>query len=166
MMGSPLPRGSLIRLGIPAGFIIACAVILGWSDGDIIVPPQRPPPPIRWSLPRPRTEDTTKNLAAVLAGRPWNRGSLTGAGAQTAPTQAAAAPPSWRLAGVAKRSGESFALIASGATPTAKIDYLRIGDRLPDSSIIVALTADSVTTKGGKQSPTRAHVYRLFDAKE
>jgi hypothetical protein len=166
MIGSLLPRGSLVRLGVPAGLIFACAVILGWSAGDVIVPPQRSPPPIRWSLPRPRTEDTTRNLAAVIAGRPWNRGYPIGAGAQTGPAPAAAPPPNWRLAGVAKRSGESFALIASDATPTAKIDYLRVGDRLPDSSVIVALTPDSVTTKGGKQSATRAHVYRLFSAKE
>lgn len=153
-----------MRVGIPAGFIFACAVVLGWNAGDIIVPRPSPLPPTRWSLPRLRPEDPAKDLAVVTAGRPWNRSDAAGTGAQPQipvnPT-----PPSWRLAGIAKRSTESVALIAKGSAPTAQIDDLHVGDRLPDSSVIIALTPDSITTKGGKQ-PSAHTMYRLFGAKE
>ncbi|MBV8121837.1 MAG: hypothetical protein JO081_18075 [Alphaproteobacteria bacterium] len=165
MIGAPLSHRSLARLGIPAGLIFACAVILGWSAGDVIVPPPSSRPPSAWALPRPRTEDPARDFAAVMAGRPWNRGSPLGGGSQSR-APAVAAPASWRLAGIAQRGGEGFALIASGAAPSAKIDYARVGDRLPDSSVIVALTSDSITTKGGKESSASAHIYRLFGAKE
>jgi hypothetical protein len=164
MMQSLLTRGSLMRLGIPAGFILACAVVLGWSAGDIIVPQPPLPPPTRWSLPRLRPADPARDLAVITAGRPWNRSDATGAGTQPQ-TPAIPTPPSWRLAGIAKRSTKSVALIAKGSAPTAQIDYLRVGDRLPDSSVIVALSPDSITTKGGKQPSTRT-IYRLFGAKE
>jgi hypothetical protein len=164
MMQSLLTRGSLMRVGIPAGFIFACAVVLGWNAGDIMVPQPPPLPPTRWSLPRLRPEDPARDLAIVIAGRPWKRGNAAGTGAQPQmpvnPT-----PPSWRLAGIAKRSTESVALIAKGSAPTAPVDYLRIGDRLPDNSVIIALTPDSITTKGGKL-PSARTMYRLFGAKE
>lgn len=164
MMQSLLTRGSLIRVGIPTGFIFACAVVLGWSAGDIIVPQPPPPPPTRWSLPRMRPADPARDLAVVTAGRPWNRSEAAGTGAQLQ-TPVISTPPSWRLAGIAKRSTESVALIAKGSAPTAQIDYMRVDDRLPDSSVIIALTPDSITTKGGKQPSTRT-MYRLFGAKE
>jgi hypothetical protein len=164
MMQSLVTRGSLMRVGIPAGFIFACAVVLGWNAGDIIVPQPPPLPPTRWSLPRLRPADPARDLAVITAGRPWNRSDAAGTGAQP---QMPVIPTllSWRLAGIAKRSTESVALVAKGSAPTAQIDYLRVGDRLPDSSVIVALSPDSITTEGSKQPSTRT-TDRLFGAKE
>jgi hypothetical protein len=165
MIGSALPRVRLARLAIPAGLIFACALFFGWNAGDTAVP--RPPasPKIRWSLPHPRKEDAARDFALIMARRPWGRGSLGGAGAQPGKGPKGAAPPSWRLAGIVERSGESMALILTGAGPAAKLEYFRVGDRLPDGTVLTALARDSATVDGTKPPHAGAHVFRLFDAK-
>jgi hypothetical protein len=156
------PRIASPRLAVPIGIVFAGAVLLGWNAGDVAVPPPAPLPPIRWSLPRPRVAETAKDFAVVTAGRPWNRHSPLASGTRPGQGRPGAAAPSWRLAGIVERGGAGFALIASGAGATAKLDYLRIGDRLPDGSVLLALGRDSATAAAGKSRP---RIYRLFGKK-
>jgi hypothetical protein len=165
MIGSALAqRGSLIRLGIPIGVIFVCAVLLGWNAGDTPIPPPPPLAPTPWSLPQPKPDDTARDLAVITAGRPWNRGLDSPAGAATPP--AAASAPSWRLAGIVERNNHSFALIASGPDAAAKLDYLSVGDPLPDGSVLVEIAPAAAISEGGKSSSTGRHVYRLFGEKQ
>jgi hypothetical protein len=163
--GSPLPRASAIRLAVPVGLIFACAVALGWSGGgDVVVPHAATPKPIPWSLPRPRPNTLAKDLATIANGKPWHRGYGGAHGAELAGAHGrGAAPPQWRLAGVVERSGEHFALVESGAGRSAKLHYFRVGEALPDGSVLVALTRDSATAQSGK--PPKPRVYHLFGKK-
>lgn len=156
--------GRLIRLGIPIGVIFLCSVFLGWNAGDTPIPPAVRVAPAPWSLPQAEVPESAKDLAIVTSGHPWNRGSASAdAGASPAP---AAAAPTWRLAGIIQRNDQRFALIASGPDAAAKLDYLGIGDALPDGSVLVDIMQDSAAVEGGKAPAAGRRVYRLFDKKK
>lgn len=156
----PLPHEGWGRFGAATGILVVCALWLGWSAGDTPVPPIRPLAQIPWSLPRLRSNDPASDFAAVTARQPWGAG-VAMAPRATAKGQSVAAT-NWRLAGVIRRGADSFALLATGAGG-AKLTYLRIGDRLPDGSVLLRITSDSAVTKQGKSPP---RIYRLFGAKE
>jgi hypothetical protein len=154
-------RGGLIRIGIPVGVIFVCAALLGWSAADTPVPPAPRVAAGSWSLPQVEARDPARDLAIITAGRPWDRGigsPDTGS--------AAAAAAGWRLAGIVERNDQRFALIASGPDTAAKLDYLSLGDSLPDGSVLVELTPDSAAVEGGKSAAAGRRVYRLFDKKK
>ena len=156
--------GRSIRLGIPIGVIFLCAMFLGWNAGDTPLPPAARMAPVPWSLPTAEVRESAKDLAIVTAGRPWNRGFASAdAGASLAPAVAA---PSWRLAGIIQRNDQRFALIASGPDAAAKLDYLGIGDALPDGGVLVDITQDSAAVEGGITAAAGRRVYRLFDKKK
>jgi hypothetical protein len=157
-------HGRMMRLAIPIGLTFLCAVVLGWYAGDTPVPPAARPAPVPWSLPQPEVRDSAKDLAIVTAGRPWNRG--TGAAAAGATPTPAAPAASWRVAGIVLRNDQRFALIANGLDATAKLDYLSVGDALPDGSVLVEITPDSAAVEGGKTSAAGRRIYRLFDKKK
>ncbi len=63
-----------------------------------------------------------------------------------------------------QRDDGTFALVAVGTGAAARLDYLRVGDPLPDGGILASITADSAVVKGGPGSAAQ-RVYKLFDKK-
>jgi hypothetical protein len=177
------PRRIMVRLGAGALVAVAGAAGLGWSAGETPLPPPSAIPKETWELREIKPEDTAK-LVAVLAGRhPW-AGFIDSARRpdqrRTARNPAPKPATPWRLAGIVQRGDESFALIATGQAAQTKIEYRRVGDSLPDGSILVQILPDSAKTQPApSDSPSttppstddsppenpETRVYRLFDKK-
>lgn len=147
----------LVRAGAATGALFACAVLLGWHAGHVVVAPGAAVEPEAWQLPQIKKSDPEKDLAALAARKPWSTS------AAPTPSKAAAAT-NWRFAGVVQRGDERYALVVSGTDAAAKVSYLRTGETLPDGSVLVEITADSATSASDPASPDR-HTYRLHGAK-
>ena len=166
-------------VAVAIAVLLAAALVLGWQAGDTPLPPPAKAEPAKWSLPKLTHSDATADLAVLKNRHPWSGlftlgptaaapGGPAVPGGNAAPGgpgahPAAAPPPSWRLAGVVERGEDRFALVAPGPG-TGELSYLRLGDRLPDGSTLVAIAPDSATTADAK-SPARRRVYRLFGEK-
>jgi hypothetical protein len=153
-------RAVFIRFGLPTLAIGLCAALLGWSAGETVLPPMATIAATPWSLPPPADSDPARDLALLTQRKAWSPGLLGAAG----PAVALAGPPKWRLAGVVQRDDGTFALIASGTDATAKLDYLRVGEPVPDGGILVAITANSAVVEDAHASSGQ-RVYKLFDKK-
>jgi hypothetical protein len=158
-----LQRDGATRLAIAVLVVFAGALVLGWGAGDATLPaaPTAAAPP--WSMPSPRPDDPSRDLALLTARHPWSAGAASDPAAAAA-AAAAAAHPSWRLEGVVVRGRERFALVGAGTAAAAPLAYLRVGDRLPDGGVLVAIASDSATVRDPRL-PAQPRVYRLFGEK-
>jgi hypothetical protein len=160
MIGQRMPQGRRAAvLGTAGAVVMGAAILLGWNAA-------RPPtalssavPPDPWALPRDQRSDTAANVAILRARRPWG-GTAAFRDIDGAPPVQAALP--WRLVGTVVRDNVRFALIEIGPQPRGQLKYFGIGDRLPDSSIVVQIEADSITVQGRAGSPAESTIYRLF----
>jgi hypothetical protein len=163
MIGRMSPRRRRGTVLPAAGIlIVASAVMLGWRDTQPIAPRDAAIPAAQWALPSPRHDDAEADAAVLRARRPW--------GGSTAfhDTEAPAAPPvaaTWRLVGTIARDDRRLALVEVGPQPESKLEYRGIGDRLPDSSVVMQIEPDSITTQGGEGLPAGPIVHRLFEKK-
>jgi hypothetical protein len=158
-------------LTVAALVLLAAAVVLGWQAGDA---PLMPPPSADrapWSLPPRPHSDAAAAMAALEARRPWGEvtspaqaAAAAGAAGGAGQPNAAAASSAWRLAGIVERGQDHFALIASGVGPGLHLAYLRVGDRLPDGSVLLRIATDSATIANAKAS-AQPRIYRLFGEK-
>jgi hypothetical protein len=175
-------RRTLVRFAFAGVLILGGGVALGWRAGEPANPLAVPTAKDQWTLTAPKAEDVTKDLGALKSLHPW-----TGFVEQKpAARPQAAARPTWRLAGIVQRGNETIALITTAQGPAAKFEYRRVGDTLPDGSILVQITADSAKTQmplaSDSSSPSsspstapsaapspdsspEARTYRLFDKK-
>jgi hypothetical protein len=174
-------RRNLLRIAGVAVVLVAVAVGVGWRAGKTEVPPLPPLPKDSWSLPKADAEDTAKDLAVMKGKHPWtgfldmtkrvtlNKRSATQTPARTAPRPAPARPQvPWRLAGVIQRGDESLVLIATGKEPKTILEYKKVGDSLPDGSILVQIMSDSAKTQAPASESSTSEdpkIYRLFDKK-
>lgn len=172
------PRRILIRLGAVVLVAAAGAAVLGWGAGVTPLPPLAAIPKETWELREIKPEDTAKLVEVLAARHPWagfidssRRPDQRRTAARPQP-KAPATP--WRLAGIVQRGDESFALIATGQAAQTKIEYRRVGDSLPDGSILVQISPDSAKTQPASPPPSsddtppenpETRVYRLFDKK-
>ncbi len=176
---------SLVRIAGVTAVLFAAAAALGWKAGE--TPP--PPPPAvgkeAWALQASTPDDPDHDLGILKARHPWTgiidmtkRPPVNRVVPGAKPAAAAARPrPNWRLAGIVQRGDESFVLIATGNPRQTTYEYRRVGDSLPDGSILVQISADSAKTEikppasaaSPESSPQAAApettVYRLFDKK-
>ena len=67
--------------------------------------------------------------------------------------------------GTIVRDGQRFALIQLGPQKTGKIEYLAVGDNMPDGSKLDEVTNDSIATAQSVSGDAQRTVYRLFDKK-
>jgi hypothetical protein len=190
MMGFAfLDRVTLYRIGAGFGFAVLIALFLGWGSGYTPPPPLTRAAPEQWKLNPPAPPDAAKDLATLKARHPWSAdlpgaaaggaGGTGGAGGPGAPADPQAV---WRLAGVIERGDERFALIAIGVEPSVTLEYKKIGDALPDGTVLVQITPNSATTGPSEEAPKDApkdaansidapdtngqHIYRLFGSKK
>ncbi|HUZ74928.1 MAG TPA: hypothetical protein VMU87_18230 [Stellaceae bacterium] len=176
-------RRTLLRLAVAAVLMIGSGIALGWRAGQTDVPPAAPIAKEKWSVKPPEREDPTRDLSVLTSLHPWT-GFVEARREQAA---AHKAPPAWRLAGIVQRGEEKFALIAMGQYPKPIFEYRRVGDSLPDGSILVQITSDSAKTKmhsapapssartfppspasppsRSAPPPSEARTYRLFEKK-
>ena len=143
-------RSTLIRLAIAGLFIVGCGMALGWRAGEAIESPQGKAASDPWSLDAAKKPDPSKDLDVLAALHPWS-------GAAPKRQQVAAAappPPTWRLAGIVKRGDENFALIQTGTASRIMFEYRKLGESLPDGTILVQIGDDSAKTQ--KPSSTDA----------
>jgi hypothetical protein len=185
MMGFAfLDRVTLYRIGAAFGFAVLMALFLGWGSGYTPPPPLTRAAPEQWKLNPPAPPDAAKDLAALKARHPWSAdmpgaaSAAGGAGGADGPGAPADPKAVWRLAGVIERGDERFALIAIGVEPSVTLEYKKIGDALPDGSVLVQITPNSATTGPSKAAPKDApnsidapdasgqHIYRLFGSKK
>lgn len=164
-------RRTLVRMLIAALVVAGGGMALGWNAGEMTPPPPGPIAHDPWSLDQPTQADVTKDVGVLATLHPW--AGIVEAKKPQAPEQRRA-PPSWRLAGVVQRGDEKLALIATGKPPRISFEYKRVGESLPDGSILVQITSDSAKTQ--KSSPSSAeakspssetlasdsHTYQLF----
>lgn len=153
----------LAALGTAA---VAIAVFLGWQAGSMTVDPISLPPPGRWSMPAHPAENLARDRAILDARRPWGDpyASQSGGGPNGLATSArpgSAQALQWRLAGVVERPSGNFALIAKGPPRAEHLEYRAVGDKMPDGSTLVAITAESATVEGAGAEAER-RVLRLF----
>jgi hypothetical protein len=165
VIGSSLFHGRPLQLGLVAGALVACAMILGWRAGKIPVPRATPVPPTVWELPRLMPSDTAGDLAVLMARKPWG-GNAAFVDPERGPQPQIQNTEPWRLAGIVERDREPLAMILIGSGPTARLEYRAIGDRLPDGSVFVQIDADSATSQGGQPPAVVQRVYRLFENKK
>lgn len=144
---------------------LALAVGLGWLDAPATAPPAYAPPAEAWSLPTLAQSQSGRGLAEVTALRPWSADRRPAAPPNPSPT-AGPAPEGWRLAGIVLRGEERFVLITGGSVNSQDVEYKRVGDTLPDGSIILQISQDSVITEGGASSPGGRTTHRLFDSRK
>jgi len=181
MIKPALPsRRVLLRLGAVALVLTAGSAALGWRAGETPLPPPSAIPKESWELREIKPEDTTTLVGVLAARHPWagfidasKRPDLRRA-ARTPPKRPPPPPPPWRLAGIVQRGDESFVLIATGQAAQTKIEYRRVGESLPDGSILVQILPDSAKTQPASAAPDsddsppenpETRVYRLFDKK-
>jgi hypothetical protein len=180
MIGSQIVRRNLIRIAGVAVVALVGAVALGWRAGETVVPPLPPVAKDAWSLPKSQPEDIDKDLALMKGKHPWTgflnmdkRVTLNRRPENAPPVRPPSRPKPkvpWRLAGIIQRGEESFVLIATGQAAKTTLEYKRVGDSLPDGSILVQIMADSAKTQApssessASQDP-QTSVYRLFDKK-
>jgi hypothetical protein len=160
MTAALVHRVGWVRLAVAAGTIVSGAVLLGWRAGNTPVPPLPPRAATPWSLPRLDADDPAKDLAVLTARHPWTSG---GPGRRALGPAAAPPPPiNWRLAGIITRNDVTFALIAIGRPGTpSKLEYRRVGDALPDGSILVGINSDNAVSED-KGKAKKQRVFRLF----
>jgi hypothetical protein len=171
---------TLLRYAIAGAVIVGGGVALGWRAGETGDPLAGPAAKDQWALAAPKEEDVTKDLGALKSLHPW-----TGFVEQQKPAARPQPParPTWRLAGIVQRGAETLVLISTAQGQTAKFEYRRVGDSLPDGSILVQITADSAMTRmpaspdsssstaapssaaPSSDSSPEARTYRLFDKK-
>ena len=180
MIKPALPsRRVLIRLGVVALVLTAGSAALGWKAGETPLPPPSAIPKESWELREIKPEDTATLVAVLAARHPW--GGFIDASKRPEVRRNVRTPPKrpppptpWRLAGIVQRGDESFVLIATGQAAQTKIEYRRVGDSLPDGSIIVQILTDSAKTQAASAAPDsddsppenpETRVYRLFDKK-
>ena len=176
-------RRTLVRLAVAGVLLISAGAALGWKAGQTDEPPALPTAKEKWALAAPQGDDTTKDLAILNLRKPWGSPDEARREQPTART----APPQWRLAGIVVSGEEKLALISTGQYPRARFEYRRIGESLPDGSILVQITSDSAKTEsrsapGPASSPAfppsprspssppassspQTHTYRLFEKK-
>jgi hypothetical protein len=171
-------RRTLLRFAIAGVLILGGGVALGWKAGETADPPAGSDAKEQWALAAPKKQDVTKDLDALKSLHPWS-GFVEQA---KPPPRPQAARPTWRLAGIVQRGAETLALITTAQGPAAKFEYRRVGDALPDGSILVQITADSAKTQmpsssdssssssappsdSASDSSPEARTYRLFDKK-
>lgn len=167
-------RRTLLRLAVAAVLMVGIGIALGWRADQTDESPASQMAKEPWSVQPPKSEDPTKDLALLTSRHPWT-------GNTEAKKEEAAAhkvPPAWRLVGIVQSGKEKFALVTTGQSPRPRPAYLRIGDALPDGSILVQITSDSAKTEMRSIPPSSsppasppastsaiAHTYRLFEKK-
>ena len=153
-------RAGLIRLA--GAVLLLAAIVLGWRAGHLRAPGDIGVVPAPWALPQRQSSDAEADAAILRARRPWG-----GSAAFSDPEVVRPAPaaPSWRLVGTVERDDGRFALIEIGTQPGARLEYRGIGEQLPDSSVVMQIDPDSITTQGGAGLPAGPIVYRLFQKK-
>jgi hypothetical protein len=185
-----LERRARLQFGIAVGVLVVGAAALGWRAGETLPPPPSAIAKDPWSLGPLKNQDTAKDVELLRQRRSWNGFEREG-GPQQAATRAPAAAVPWRLAGIVRRGDESLVLISTGRAQTTKFEYRRVGDALPDGSILVQIMSDGAKTQssssgahtpsgsgktqstsseahtpsdsGKTQSPSpETHIYRLF----
>ncbi len=170
-----LERRARIQFGIAVGVLVICAGVLGWRAGQPSAPPAAVIAKDPWSLGSLKSEDTSKDMDLLKIRRSWD-GFDRGRGPAQAQARARGPAVTWRLAGIVKRGDESFVLISTGQAQTAKYEYRRVGDSLPDGSILVQIMPDGAKTQAPPadaraksdsakkpSSSSDTHVYRLFN---
>jgi hypothetical protein len=162
-------RATWMRLCALSGVAVALSAFLGWQAGETAVPAGQRLAPAKWALPTVVPEDPAKDLAALTARHPWSSQFGTPDAANSGANGLAAAPGTpapvpWRLAGIIERPDGIFALIANGQPGAIKFEYRGVGDKLPDGSTLVKITADNAVTEAGG-SPGEQRVYWLFRRK-
>src|SRR5207302_1777608 len=75
--------------------------------------------------------DTARDAAILRARRPWG-GQVSFRDIDAAPPPPPAQP--WTLVGTIVRDDRRFALIQIGPRGTGKLEYMGVGDKLPDGS--------------------------------
>jgi hypothetical protein len=183
-------RRTMIRLAGVAVVLIAGAVVLGWRAGETAVPPLPPLAKDAWSTVTASADDPVKDFQIMRGRHPWtgfldmtkrlqvNRGPAAAAAAAARRPAPVKPKVPWRLAGIILRGDESFVLIATGQAAKTTLEYRRVGDSLPDGSILVQIMPDSAKTQPAPSAAPPSEnpeapppekpetiVYRLFDKK-
>jgi hypothetical protein len=176
-------RRTLLRLAILGALVIAAGVWLGWRAGAMDDVETARLAKETWALSPPVREDPTRDLALLAARHPW-RGPTED---RRERVQRPPPLPRWRLAGIVQRGDEKFALITVEARPLPRYEYRRVGDTLPDGSILVQIMEDGAKTEShpspesrpssgappaaspppsaSKSSSANVRTYRLFEKK-
>jgi hypothetical protein len=153
-------RGAAIALAGTA--LLTGAVVLGWNAGEPTAARETGAAAASWALPQQQRSDTEADAGVLRARRPW------GGNGAFRDTEGLAPPPAvvpWKLVGTVARDDGRFALIQVGPQQGGKLEYRGIGDRLPDSSIVIQIEPDSITTREGADLAAAPIVHRLFQKK-
>ena len=166
-------KATWARLAALIGIATALSAFAGWQAGQPVVPPTPLPAPTPWELPRQKSEDSARDLRILTTRLPWDGGPLKAVAAISAPgrpgargTPASSKPSNeWRLAGIVQRSDENFVILAIGPPNALKFEYRQVGNKLPDGSVLIEITADRAVTRRGT-SLTERQTYSLFHRKQ
>jgi hypothetical protein len=141
-------RRNLLRFAVAGVLILGGGAALGWRAGQTADPVAGPTAKEQLALTAPKEENVTKDLGALTSLHPWSGFVEQQKPARPPPP----ARPTWRLAGIVQRGDETYALITTSQGPAAKFEYRRVGETLPDGSILVQITADSAKTQMSRPS--------------
>lgn len=158
-----LSGGRRPHLWIAATLVAAATLSLafGWQMGQETQQSALAPAAEAWSLPQPQETAPGQDMAEITTKRPWAaEGRAAGMGAIR--PDAGSGATGWRLAGTVQRGDQQFALIARGTA----LEYKRVGDSLPDGSIILQINQDGVITDGGSSSPDKKTRHTLFGTRK
>ncbi len=139
-----------------AGLALCCALV-GWyalpdeAAAPALVRVKRDP----WTLPDlPRPLNPGAD-ALLLAAQPiWGPEPKTAAATQAPPEDLR-----WRLAGL-YGSGKSGGAVVMFMDPAKAPQRLKVGDKLPDGKLIVAVEGADLVVRDGKKKPERIGVER------
>jgi hypothetical protein len=149
-------RRTEVQAGAAAGAALLVALVMGWLNGRAHPATLHAQDEEQWSIPQVRESSAARDQAVLSSRKLWNGYYATGSsqgGGQSAPAK-------WRFAGTVVRGQERFALIAGESG--GKLQYLKIGDKLPDGSSLVDISPDTLVSDGGSGTPEERHSYHLF----
>jgi hypothetical protein len=140
------PKSLRLRLLLGGPALLALGVAAGWLRAA------EPPdlsgfkaPPETWKEPALRHIDPAKALATLTQHAIWGD-SGPGAAAEAEKS----ATPEWKLSGIVSQKGSPVAviLLPEPGKPAPRVQYIKIGEQLPDGSHLVDIARTAITVAG------------------
>jgi hypothetical protein len=141
-----LPKSVRLRLLLGGPALLALGLAAGWlraveaPDTSGVKGPAE-----TWKEPTPKQGDPAKSIATLTQRAIWGD-----AAPESQAEAAKSATPDWRLSGIVSQRGAPVAVILlteAGKAPP-RVEYIKIGDALPDGSHLVDIAKTAITVAG------------------